>query len=60
MSNNNYVNNNRRILNAVASEQHTKWLREGRRRQLKKAKKLAMPMAGVTLNCLSALSVFAK
>lgn len=57
MNNNNYVNHNRRILNAVAGEQHAKWLRDGRRHQIKKAKKLVMPMAGITFNSLSALSV---
>lgn len=55
--NNNYTNHNRRILNAVAGEQQAKWERDGRIFKLKQAKKRVAPMAGITFNSLSALSV---
>jgi predicted ABC-class ATPase len=55
--NSNYVNHNRRILNAVAGEQHQQWLKEKDARALKRAKKDVMPMAGVRFKDFSELRV---
>jgi len=51
-----YVNHNRRILNAVAGEQHQQWEKQGNRYKLKKAKKLVAPALGVTFTSLSAMT----
>lgn len=52
---NNYVNHNRRILNAVAGEQHQQWLKERDQRALKRAKQDVMPALGIKLNSFDQL-----
>lgn len=55
MQNSNYKNHNARLLNEIAGDQHTAWLKERDQRALKRAKRDAAPMKGVTLTDLSAL-----
>ena len=55
MENTNYINHNRRILNAVAAEEQLKWEKERDARALKRAKKDVITPLGKTFKSLADL-----